>query len=291
MPSNRELAAKHIALADARHFRESDSARAEEVVDTNVRIGRMFHAVGLLGQLGAGAQLELAMLDWIIEDDPQGTPEHLVRAASFIPRLGEPALRGGGGELEQPLIELALQRFAPLEGLDRLGARMMMRDGPLCLISAAVLTNTVDRTLPLLRRFGPMISEHYEEDYHSLDALGLLAALTGDAVLRAAFDYRLPRFLASEGLQEFFKANYAQIVALLARDQAALDAATELAANQFMQRRKDKKSVAQRLGLGPYSYTQFDLLGVTIGKLALLTGMRFDHDSRAMPRGVVTMFY
>jgi hypothetical protein len=234
--------------------------------------------------------LSLAMMDWIIEEDPVATRSRLTQAASVIPRLGEPTLPGGSGPQARPLIEVAVEAFGPLQGIDRIAATAHMRDGPFCLLAAAVLTNTLAQHLPLLRRLAPLIREHNADDYTSLDALGVLAFATGDESLREAFAYRVERYFKEKWLKSFFRGTMLQIQALLARDQAALDATTEQTAAEFMQRAKDKKMLGQRYGLGMYSHVDFDLRGVTVGKLARLNGMRFEHDSRAIPLGVVRMF-
>ena len=234
--------------------------------------------------------LSVAMMDWTIEDDAAATHRHLAMAASVIPRLGQAALPGGSGPQALPLIDAAVLAFGPLQGIHRRNATLDMRDGPFCLMAAAVLTNTLSEHLPLLRRLAPLIREHNADDYSSLDALGVLAFATNDESLREAFAYRVERYLKEKWLKSFFHGTMHQIQALLARDQAALDATTEEAAAQFLQRAKDKKTLGQRRGLGMYSHVEFDLRGVTVGKLARMNGMRFEHDSRAIPLGVVQMF-
>ncbi|MFN9804872.1 MAG: hypothetical protein ACK56N_00380 [Betaproteobacteria bacterium] len=290
MKSKRELAAKEVDLEGRREQQLRYFSRLPELIELHISNGRFIQAVGHIGELGSGSMLSVAMMDWTIEDEAAAARRHLELAASFIPRLGEPTLPGGSGPQARPLIDLAVEAFGPLQGNGRVAATAHMRDGPFCLLVAAVLTNTLRKHLPLLSRLAPLIREHNSEDYSSLDALGLLAAATGDVALRDAFSYRVESYLKEKWLQSFFHSNMRQIQALLARDQTALDTTTEQAASEFLQRAKDKKTLGQRLGLGMYSHVEFDLLGVTVGKLARLNGLRFEHDSRAIPLGIITMF-
>jgi hypothetical protein len=234
--------------------------------------------------------LSLAMLYWQVEQDAAATRTAFAQSVSVVQRLGEPLLPGAPGLAGCRLIDAALEEFRPLQGIQRRNATMDMRDGPFCLIAAAVLTNTLHEHLPLLRGLAPLIREHNDDNYASLDALGLLAFITGDDSLRQAFDYRVERYLKAKFLLSFFRGTMVQIQALLARDQATLDAATDQAAGEFLLRAKDKKTLGQRQGLGMYSQVEFDLRGTTVGKLARMSGLRFEHDSRAMPLGVIRMF-
>ena len=290
MKSKRELAAKEINLD--RHCRalREDFASLPNLTIVHGENARFVQAVGHIGELGAGAMLSLAMVEWILHEDHEATRECIERAASVIPRLGEPTLPGGSGPQARPLIDVAVEAFGPLQGNDRVAATAHMRDGPFCLLAAAVLTNTLRKHLPLLSRLAPLIREHNSDDYSSLDALGLLAAATGDAALHDAFNFRVERYLKEKWLKSFFHGTMLQIKALLARDQAALDATTEQTAAEFLQRAKDNKTLGQRQGLGMFSHVEFDLRGATVGKLARLNGLRFEHDSRAIPLGIITMF-
>jgi hypothetical protein len=288
--SKRESAAKEIHLERHREALLEDFSRLPDLIELHIRNGRFVQAVGHIGELGAGSMLSVAMMDWTIEADAAATRRHLELAASVIPRLGEPTLSGGSGPQARPLIDVAVEAFGPLQGIHRRNATLDMRDGPFCLMAAAILTNTLREHLPLLSRLSPLIREHNSDDYSSLDALGLLAAATGDVALRDAFNYRVERYLKEKWLKSFFRGTMHQIKALLARDQAALDAATEQTAAEFLQRAKDKKTLGQRQGLGMYSHVEFDLRGTTVGKLARLNSLKFEHDSRAIPLGVVTMF-
>jgi hypothetical protein len=273
-----------------REFHEDFAGKVAEAVRENSIEGRFIQAVGILGDWGSGSMLSLAMMDWIIQDDVVAARTHLMQATGFIPRLGEPVpseyLRMEG----RTLIEGAIEEFRTLQGIHRRNATMDMRDGPFCLIAAAVLTNTLQEHLPLLRGLAPLICEHNDDNYASLDALGLLAFITGDDSLRQAFHYRVERYLKAKFLLSFFRGTMVQIQALLARDQAAIDAATNQAASEFLLRAKDKKTLGQRQGLGMYSQVEFDLRGTTVGKLARMNGLRFEHDSRAIPLGVIRMF-
>ena len=290
MKSKRESASKEIHLERHREALLEDFARLPALTKLHGENLRFIQAVGHVGERGAGSMLSLAMIDWIIEEDPVATRRRLTQAASVIPRLGEPTLPDGSGPQARPLIDVAVEAFGLLQGIDRIAATAHMRDGPFCLIAAAVLTNSVSKHLPLLNGLAPLIKEHNEDNYASLDALGLLAFITNDADLRQAFEFRVERYLKAKWLLSFFRGTMIQIRALLARDQAALDAATEQTAAEFLQRAKDKKTLGQRQGLGMYSHVEFDLRGTTVGKLARLNGLKFEHDSRAIPLGVVTMF-
>lgn len=290
MRSRRDSPAGELNFRAKREFHEYFFNEVEESVRANVQSGRFVQPIGTVGDWGAGSMLSLAMMDWLIGEDALTTRGHLARSASVISRLGEPVLLEKIGSSGSTLIQAAIDQFRSLEGIHRRNATMDMRDGPFCLIAAAVLTNTLQEHLPLLRGLAPLIREHNDDNYASLDALGLLAFITGDESLRQAFDYRVERYLKAKFLLSFFRGTMIQIQALLARDQVALDAATEQTATEFLKRAKDKKTLGERQGLGMYSQVEFDLRGTTVGKLARMNGLRFEHDSRAIPLGVIRMF-
>jgi hypothetical protein len=290
LEKKRQSAANAINVDSCRRLATRDFEKLPGLLRLHGEHDRYIQAVGHLGELGAGSMLSLAMLDWKIEGSPLATRTDLQQAASVISLLGKPLLAGSVGMAGLPLVEAAASAFVRLHETDKMAATVHMRDGPFCLIAAAVLTNSVSKHLPLLNGLAPLIKEHNEDNYASLDALGLLAFITNDAGLRQAFEFRVERYLKAKWLLSFFRGTMIQIRALLARDQAALDAATEQTAAEFLQRAKDKKTLGQRQGLGMYSHVEFDLRGTTVGKLARLNGLKFEHDSRAIPLGVVTMF-
>lgn len=279
----KEQASKELNLERLRTSYRKRLRSVDELVLENVAQGNYIRALGVVGEWGAGAEVSLAMMDWLMEEHPAGTREHLINAAELVPQIARP-ISG------RPLIDWALEEYSKYTDVYRINGAAFIGDGPLCLIAAGVLTNSIDDRFTLLVQFAPLITEHSDDDYSSLDALGLLAAISDDKALEDAFAFRMQRYLGSKWCKPFFRANMEQIAALIARDQVALDAATQRAAEQFLQRAKDKKTLGIRLGLGIYSHINFDLIGVTVGKLALSKGMQFDHDSRAIPRGVVTLF-
>lgn len=310
-----EEARKHVAVDRVREHCWHMIEDVDKFADLNVRKGHLFDAVQLIGSDGAGRHLDLAMMAWLLDNDVDATRSNLLAAAGFIPRMTRTIARATIGceqgdtrwsRTKGALTRLAV-RFPPLhravslvqavaedyrqrDAAGRSWATARMEDAPMCMVVAAILTATLDRHLDTLLQFAPLITEHHDDDYASLDALGLLAAITEDAALQSAFEHRVVRYLADPRRHDYFKGNFVQLRALIAGHQHDLDKATEAAQRQFTARRRDRSTLGLRLGLGLYGYINLDLLGVAIGKLALRKGMRFDHDSRAMPRGLVTLF-